>query len=87
MATRTLVGKALKKGFTLAEMKGAIWAAYNLSCEAPEVLKNYAPKTILRLSTAKGNALGDWLDLANERWREEKPHEAPKWRPQGELDV
>lgn len=66
-----MVAKALKAGFTAAEIKAAAWGCH--SSLDDEFRANVTPGTILRLTAQQGkNTLGSWLEQADEHWDDEK---------------
>jgi hypothetical protein len=77
--TQALVRKALKRGYTPEHLKAACWAARSKCDGAPEVLENFEPKSILRLSAREGMSLPDWLEKADELWAEKYPDKPPTW--------
>jgi hypothetical protein len=50
------------------DLAAAAWAAY-YTIDDPEILGNFVPKTILRVTAQRGNTLAAWRELADERWR------------------
>jgi hypothetical protein len=79
--TLALIRKALKKGYTVEQLKAACWAAYTKCQGAPDVLANFEHKSILRLvSTGGGQTLPDWIQKADELWDQQYPGKTPNWR-------
>jgi len=75
-----LVTKALKAGYTQAEIKGAFWGAAQSCSGSPEVLANFTPKSVLRLrSRGDGTTLPEWVEVARQEWEKEHPGKPNPW--------
>lgn len=79
------IGKAVRAGYTQEQMRGAAWGAWQSCAGSPEVLRNFKPSTVLRLKSREGKTtLPQWLERAEELWREQHGAKPAPWHPQDE---
>jgi hypothetical protein len=63
------VRAALRAGYNRGHLRAAQWAAAQSCIDRPDILANFEPTSILRLSHAKGGrCLKQWVGLADEMW-------------------
>lgn len=74
------VGRALDKGFSHGELKGAFWWAAIEWGQDPEFRMKITPETILKFKSGHGaRTLPTYVSLAKERFAELYPNETPPW--------
>lgn len=74
------IARAIAAGYTVAELRGAVWWAANEWANDDEQRRARDPGTIVKLQSSQGyRCLPQYLSLADELWREAKQGPAPWW--------